>query len=76
MREEPDHWRITIVDDGHGFDVAAVLRSYETRGSLGLLNMRERAQAVGGQLDLASAAGQGTTITLVIPSARSQTRDE
>jgi signal transduction histidine kinase len=76
MMEEPSHWRITIADDGHGFDVAAVLRSYETRGSLGLLNMRERAQAVGGQLDLASAAGQGTTITLVIPSARSQTRDE
>jgi signal transduction histidine kinase len=72
MLEEPGHWRITIVDDGHGFDVAAVLRSYETRGSLGLLNMRERAQAVGGQLDLASAAGQGTTVTLVIPSAGAQ----
>jgi signal transduction histidine kinase len=52
--------------------VAAVLRSYENRGSLGLLNMRERAQAVGGELDLASTAGQGTTVTLVIPSEGSR----
>jgi signal transduction histidine kinase len=72
MREEPGYWRITIVDDGHGFDVATVLRAYETRGSLGLLNMRERAQAAGGELDLSSVAGQGTTVSLVIPSAGSQ----
>ncbi|HMA34731.1 MAG TPA: GAF domain-containing sensor histidine kinase [Chloroflexia bacterium] len=68
MREAGDRWVITIMDDGRGFDVAATLRSYETRGSLGLLNMRERGQQAGGTLDLASVPGQGTTVTLAIPT--------
>lgn len=68
MHPAPGKWVIRITDDGAGFDVATVLRSYETRGSLGLLNMRERAQSVGGNLDLASAPGQGTSVTLEIPT--------
>lgn len=76
MVEEPDRWVLTIVDDGRGFDVAAVLRSYETRGSLGLLNMRERGQAVGGNLDLTSIPGAGTTVRLAIPSTGAMPGDE
>jgi signal transduction histidine kinase len=69
LTERRGHWVIAISDDGKGFDVAATLGSYETRGSLGLLNMRERGQAMGGSLEIRSAPGQGTTVTLVIPSA-------
>jgi len=36
-----------VEDDGRGFDVAATLASYATRGSLGLLQMREAARLIG-----------------------------
>jgi len=57
-----------VEDDGHGFDVAAVLESYAKRGSLGLLQMRESARLIGAQLSLDSSPGQGTRVRLRIPS--------
>lgn len=39
----------SVRDRGNGFNLAAVESSYNTRGSLGLLNMRERAQLIGGE---------------------------
>ncbi|MCC3761710.1 GAF domain-containing sensor histidine kinase [Glycomyces sp. TRM65418] len=56
--------RIEIADDGVGFDAAEAA----TRG-LGLLSMRERAKALGGDLDLATAPGEGTVVTLRLDSA-------
>lgn len=57
-----------VEDDGKGFDVAAVLSSYTSRGSLGLLQMRESARLIGAQLSLDSSPGQGTRVRLVIPA--------
>lgn len=54
-------------DDGKGFDVQATLDSYDQRGSLGLLNLYERAELVEGKTEIVSAPGQGTTITLIVP---------
>ena len=54
---------VEIRDNGIGFDLAAVAQ----RGRLGLLGMRERAIALGGRVEVKSAAGQGTTISVVIP---------
>ncbi len=58
---------IEVHDDGAGFDVKAVQADYATRGSLGLLNMRERAEAIGGTLAFHSRPGQGTTVLLSAP---------
>tara|TARA_R110000868_G_scaffold107750_3_gene294720 strand:+ start:15843 stop:17081 length:1239 start_codon:yes stop_codon:yes gene_type:complete len=57
---------LTVSDDGAGFDLSAGPRF----GHLGLLTMRERAEAVGGQLDIASTPGKGTTIIATIPEDR------
>jgi len=57
-----------VEDDGQGFDVAAVLHNYATRGSLGLLQMRESARLIGAQLSLDSSPGQGTRVRLRIPA--------
>jgi signal transduction histidine kinase len=57
-----------VEDDGHGFDVAAVLQTYAKRGSLGLLQMRESARLIGAQLSLDSSPGQGTRVRLRIPA--------
>jgi signal transduction histidine kinase len=56
-----------VVDNGRGFDVQAVERDYSSRGSLGMLNLRERAELVGGTLNIESTPGQGTRVTLIVP---------
>jgi two-component system, NarL family, sensor histidine kinase UhpB len=53
---------LRVSDDGRGFDPA--LRG----GGLGLVGMAERARLVGGELDVRSAPGGGTTITLRVPT--------
>jgi len=58
---------VEIEDDGVGFDVGAVNTNYESRGSLGMVNMRERAELVEGTLRIQSAKGRGTKITILVP---------
>ncbi len=65
---EDDGAVVAIVEDnGAGFDVAATLSDYASRGSLGLLQMRESARLIGAQLSLDSSPGQGTRVRLRIP---------
>jgi signal transduction histidine kinase len=60
--------RVTVEDDGEGFDVSAVSPTgNETRG-LGLLGMIERAQLSGGALQLGSQVGRGTRIVVTMPA--------
>src|SRR5438309_855288 len=56
-----------VEDNGKGFDVGATLADYGSRGSLGLLQMRESARLIGAQLSLDSSPGQGTRVRLTIP---------
>ncbi len=58
---------LDIQDDGVGFNVGEVDASYEHRGSLGMVNMRERAELVSGVLQIDSAEGKGTRIQVWIP---------
>ncbi|NWG08288.1 MAG: GAF domain-containing protein [Chloroflexi bacterium] len=58
---------LEIEDDGMGFDVEAVNRSYDKRGSLGMINLRERTELVNGLLNIDSAPGKGTRIQVYIP---------
>ena len=58
---EDGHLRLDVVDDGVGFDPqAAGLRSQR----LGLTSMEERAQRIGGRLEIRSVEGEGTTVHL------------
>jgi signal transduction histidine kinase len=58
---EDGHLRLDVVDDGVGFDPqAAGLRSQR----LGLTSMEERAQRIGGRLEIRSVKGEGTTVHL------------
>jgi signal transduction histidine kinase len=65
---ERDRTLVAVVeDDGAGFDMSSVEGSYGQRGSLGLLNMRERAEMVDGMLTIHSVPGFGTSVTLRVP---------
>lgn len=54
---------IVVSDDGVGFDPAAAKRGH------GLRNMRSRAQRIGARIDVDSAPGRGTRVTLELPVA-------
>jgi signal transduction histidine kinase len=58
---------LEVEDDGVGFDVNAVDATYESRGSLGMINLRERTELVNGVLRIDSVKGRGTRIQVVIP---------
>ncbi len=58
---------LEIEDDGLGFDVEAVNKSYDKRGSLGMVNLRERTELVNGLLNIDSAPGKGTRVQVYIP---------
>lgn len=61
-----------IIDDGVGFDVDKTMRNYETRGSLGMINLRERSEAIGGEFKMESTAGKGTSVSLYIPKEKTE----
>ena len=61
-RRGPQLW-MEVRDNGRGFDLEAAAR----KKSFGLLGMRERAIALGGQVHITSAPGQGTVIGVLIP---------
>ncbi len=60
---------LVIQDDGRGFNAAALSAKGELAG-LGLTNMRERAAAIGGRLEVVSAPGRGTRITVRVPKVQ------
>lgn len=67
LYQEEDQLVASVRDRGRGFNLSAVESSYNTRGSLGLLNMRERARLIGGECRIRSAEGEGTTVELRVP---------
>jgi signal transduction histidine kinase len=58
---------LEVEDDGIGFDVNSVGANYDTRGSLGMINLRERTELVNGVLRIDSTPGRGTRVQVVIP---------
>ena len=62
-----DLFAAAVRDNGVGFDTYDINRDYSTRGSLGMVNMRERAERIDGSLRVESTPDSGTTVTLVVP---------
>ena len=58
---------VVIRDDGKGFDVPDARARARAGASLGVLSMEERASLVGGELEIESAPGRGTTIRARFP---------
>lgn len=61
LDESDGRLTVTVTDDGRGFDPDM------QRSGRGLSNMTDRIDALGGDLDIASATGQGTTVTATVP---------
>src|SRR5438045_470006 len=59
-----ESWVLHVTDDGQGFDLVKAARHEK---SVGLLSMRERAELIGGTLQIQSTPGKGTAVTLLLP---------
>ncbi len=67
LYEEEDHLVASVHDRGKGFNLEAVESNYNARGSLGLVNMKERARLIGADFHMRSIPGEGTTVELRLP---------
>ena len=67
LKREDDRIELEVTDDGTGFTFA------EANTGLGLGGMRERALLVGGELDIESRPGRGTTVRLAVPDRSEKT---
>jgi len=68
IRYEKRLFRLTVRDDGTGIDDEAIRQP--VAGHVGLHGMRERAEIVGGRLEIWSKRDTGTEIELIIPGAK------
>ena len=59
-----ESWVLHVTDDEMGFDLVKAARH---KKSVGLLSMRERAELIGGSLQIQSTPGEGTAVTLLLP---------
>jgi two-component system sensor histidine kinase UhpB len=64
MEARPDGWLLTIQDNGRGITDSQLADP----NSLGLMGMRERARAWGGDIVIQGIPGQGTIVSVVIPN--------
>jgi two-component system sensor histidine kinase DegS len=69
LQRSGDRVRMTVTDDGKGFELPTDISEMAASGKLGLLGMYERARLLGGQFQIRSKPGQGTTVEVELPVA-------
>ncbi len=67
MQYQPDDLVIRIRDNGKGFDLTRTLDSAVAVGHIGVVGMKQRAETLGGEMNIITHEGAGTTITLRFP---------
>jgi signal transduction histidine kinase len=67
VRREKNNIRISIQDDGIGFDFSKVQFSVNNLNGFGLFSIGERMEHFGGNFDVKSKSGKGARITLIMP---------
>jgi len=65
LRYHPNELTMTVSDNGSGFHATDTTLS--KKGHFGLQGMRERANQIGGTLNVESSPDSGTTVTLSVP---------
>ncbi|SIT84017.1 Signal transduction histidine kinase [Yoonia rosea] len=66
VRTDPQFFYVSVVDLGTGFETTAP-RNVRDDGGQGLFGLINRAESIGGQLDITSTTARGTTLTLTLP---------
>ena len=66
LRQSQSHLVLAVTDNGAGYD-STVNPNLRRRPGLGMVTMRERAEAIGGTFDIHAAPGRGTTVQVCVP---------
>ena len=67
LEVKPSGLTLSVEDDGRGFALGAEHCNASSRGSRGLVGMKERLAKIGGRLELESSLGKGTRVRFVVP---------
>ncbi len=67
ISREDDYIRVSVEDNGVGFDASGVETHWDESSGFGLFSIRERLSRFGGRLEIDSEPGRGTRITLTAP---------
>ena len=62
-----EHCVLNVTDDGRGFDVSKLTKVNSSGRGAGIFTMKERLKLVGGNCEIDSAPGKGTTVTAKVP---------
>jgi len=68
MELAEDRIKVTISDNGRGFELSGRVDGLPRSGKLGLAGVQERARLLGGTLEVKSTPGKGTTLIVEVPS--------
>jgi PAS domain S-box-containing protein len=68
IKRENEELRVVVSDDGIGFNLDEAVSGAAKEHHLGLLGIRNRMEMLGGSMEIDSHPGQGTTVSLRIPS--------
>src|SRR6185503_2211029 len=69
MERAKNQLRVTVEDNGAGFEAESVGEERDGRRPLGIIGMQERASLLGGEVSIESEPGRGTTVFLRLPLA-------
>ncbi|MBN1376640.1 MAG: response regulator [Dehalococcoidia bacterium] len=70
LKFDLEYASVEIADDGQGFDLSAALNNKVAKSSIGLITMKERAEMLGGRMEVDTAPGNGTKINVTLPVSR------
>ena len=70
LQRDGDHWVLRIADDGVGIDTA----KQHNPTAHGLVSMRERARALGGDFSIQGRPGRGTVVEIRVPVEKEPAR--
>jgi signal transduction histidine kinase len=73
LRYQERALEVCVRDNGLGFDPE---QSTARRGHYGLQGMQERASNIGATIDIVSAAGEGTSVCVIVPTRDAAKRTE
>lgn len=77
LKFSEDALRLEVCDDGSGFDVASAWQKSREGGGIGIPGMAERAQVLGGSLEIHSSPGEGAQVVAILATGgRSQDQSE
>jgi signal transduction histidine kinase len=62
-----EHLMLDVLDPGVGFEVQSLNRLPTRTGGFGLFSIRERLKLMGGNIDIHSVVGEGTTVRIRVP---------